>query len=103
MHQGVWMKLKHKTPLNMLVSILPLLFALLLLQGTISRALTYQEAQALGDPNLIQYDQGAFSIGFHAAMACVVAFGTLLSIVTMLAIIVKQLILVGRINPRRTR
>ena len=79
------------------------LSALLLLQVGISQALTYQEALDLGDPKLIQYDRTPFSVGFQAGVTCIVVLGMLLSTVTMFAIVVKQLIRLGMVNPRKTR
>lgn len=79
----------------------PLGFLLLLVYG--SSAWTLEEAKRQGNQLLLSYNTGTFDVGFHAGMACLVVFGILLTAVTMFTIVIKQLIQIGRVPPRKKR
>lgn len=84
-------------------SVVMIPLGLLLLLVCTSRAWTLAEVRRQGNQQLLSYNDGIFDVGFHAGMACLVVYGVLLTSVTMVPIVIKQLVEVGRVPPRRKR
>lgn len=73
-----------------------ILFTLALV--SVSNALTLEEAKDLGDDEILKYHLATFDIGFHAAMACGVVYGSLVTTITMLSIVIRHLVRLGWIT-----
>ncbi|CDS36551.1 hypothetical protein EmuJ_000365600 [Echinococcus multilocularis] len=77
---------------------IPFLTAVSLALGSITSAMTLEEAMK-DAPSFIFYDTAPYSLGYHAGLASLVTYGSLISIAAFIAIIAKC---TGSTRRRRT-